>query len=300
MPPQPLRTPLMDTDEKQLLEQLLRGDPGAFGAFLERYRSLIYSVFYGKGFGFPKDYMEDIYQSFVLALGRNDYHKLRSYQGRNNCSLATFLQVIATRFALDELRKWKRQPRGRGMPASDDDLELEVADPRGGGPLPDTLDQEELDIFHNLLFSLEWKRISSVLWVFRAVTRERVADVMATSRANIDALYKRAKDQMTERFEEGNYSRARREADPRVLTPGVQALLRDLLPVPLGRLHDGLLQPGSKRLALTGLVLVEYAHFRCTATELARIAGKPGQYEPGNVAAHCQELLEGLSRRVLG
>jgi len=300
MPPPPVRTPLMDTDEKLLLEQVLRGDPGAFAAFLERYRSLIFSVFYGKGFGFPKDYMEDIYQSFVLALGRNDYHKLRAYQGRNNCSLATFLQVIATRFALDELRKWKRQPRGRGAPASEDDLELEVADPRGGGPLPDTLDLEELDIFHNLLFSLEWKRISSVLWVFRAVSRERVADVMATSRANIDALYKRAKDQMTERFAEGSYSRARREPDPRVLTPGVQEHLRKLLPVPMARLHDGLLEPGAKRRALTGLVLVEYAHFRCSATELARIAGKPGQYEAADVGDLAESLLEGLARRVFG
>ena len=294
MLPQPLPSPTMEKDDKLLLDQVLRREPGAFEAFLDRYRSLIFSVFYGKGFGFPRDYMEDVYQSFVLALSRNDYHKLRAYQGRNNCSVATFLQIVATRFALDELRKWKRHPRGRGNPATEDDPEMEVEDPRGEDPLSENLDQEQLDMFHNLLFGLEWKRISAVLWVFRGVSRERVADVMATSRANIDALYKRAKDQMTERFSEGNFARTARDPDPEVLTGDVKAALRELLPVPLRKLHEGLLVDGSKRRALLGLVLLEYAHFRCTRAELARLA------DTEDVTAACLEVLEELRERVQG
>ncbi len=205
----------MKDDEKDILERVLAGDAAAFEAFLERYRALIFSVFYGKGFAFPADYMDDLYQSFVLALARRDFHKLRAFQGRNHCTMATFLQVVATRFALDELRKWKRHPRGRGTALDDDESQSQVdpEDKRGLGPLGESLEGERLDIFHNLLFALEWKRISSVLWVFEGVTREDIAAVMATSRANIDALYKRAKDQMTERFAEGSYSRRRREPD---------------------------------------------------------------------------------------
>lgn len=290
----PAQTPLMDIDDKVLLKQVLDHEPGAFEAFLERYRSLVFSVLYGKGFGFPRDYMEDIYQSFVLALTHRDYHRLRSYEGRNNCSVATFLTIVTTRFALDELRKWKRHPRGRGHVSTDDDeLEFEAEDPRDTGPVSENLKQEELDIFHNLLFSLDWKRISVVLWVFRAVTRERVAEVMDTSRANIDALYKRAKDQMTQRFADGAYSKENREPDPEVLTPAIRERLRRLLVVPSPTLREALLQPACKHRALVGMVLLEYPHFRCTAAEISALSGG----EP--VAEICESVLEELAGRVL-
>jgi len=294
MQPSPLPIREMDTDEKELLKQVIHHEPGAFEAFLDRYRSLIFSVFYGKGFAFPRDYMEDVYQSFVLALTKNDYHKLRAYQGRNNCSVATFLQIVATRFALDELRKWKRHPRGRGnITVDDEEFELDVEDHRDIDPVSENLANEELDIFHNLLFGLEWKRVSVVLWVFRAISRERVAEVMDTSRANIDALYKRAKDQMTQRFADGSYSKAAREPDDQVLTPAIRDLLRPLLVVPSRQLQQALLQPAAKHRAIVGLVLIEYAHFRCSAAEIGRLAGGEDPAET------CESVLRELHDRVL-
>jgi DNA-directed RNA polymerase specialized sigma24 family protein len=108
-------------DEKELLTQVFDGVPGAFEAFLHRYRGLVFAVFSAPGFNFPRDYIEDIFQSFVVALSRNDYRKLRSFEGRNAATLATFLQVVATRFALDVRRRWRRQPQGRGEAGRDDD-----------------------------------------------------------------------------------------------------------------------------------------------------------------------------------
>jgi RNA polymerase sigma factor (sigma-70 family) len=263
----------MKADEKLLLDRVLSDEPGAFDDFLERYRALIYSVFYGKGYAFPADYMDDVYQSFVLALANQSYRKLRAFQGRNNCSLATFLQVVASRFALDELRKWKRHPRGRGASGDDEEILLDVEDPGLVDPVSQRLDREQADIFHNLLFSLEWKRISVVLWVFRGVTRETVADVMDTSRANIDALYKRAKDQMTKFFAEGTYSKAPRETDPRLLTREVKDALRQLLAVPPRRLWRELLVPGWKEKAVLGLIMTNYADYLCSFEEVERLLG---------------------------
>ena len=265
----------MKADEKDLLERVIGEQPGAFDEFLERYRALVYSVLYGKGFGFPSDYMDDIYQSFVVALTKDNYRKLRAFQGRNNCSLATFLQVVTTRFALDELRKWKRHPRGRGLAGMDDDeLVVEVADPHGNTPLQENLESERIDLFHNLLFALEWKRISVVLWVFRGIARETVAEMMDTSRANIDALYKRAKDQMAAAFAEGDYSTERREEDPRVLTPEIQRLRRRLLGAPPQDLNRALLQPAVKQKAVIGLIMANYSHCKITLEELERLTLK--------------------------
>ncbi|HZM01058.1 MAG TPA: hypothetical protein VFD43_12490, partial [Planctomycetota bacterium] len=100
----------MNPQEQQLLSRVFAGEPGAFEALLERYRSLIDSVFWAPGFDFPRDYHEDLFQGFVIKLAANDFHKLRAFEGRNACSLATFLQVVATRYALDERRRWRRQP----------------------------------------------------------------------------------------------------------------------------------------------------------------------------------------------
>jgi len=263
----------MTPEEKQLLDAVFSRQPGALEALLDRYRALIYSVFHGPSFHFPHDFMDDLYQSFVVALSRKDFHKLRAFEGRNSASLATFLQVVATRFALDERRKWNRHPRGRGQGGADEDEPLlEIEDTDGAKPDQPTLDREELDTFHNLLFSLDWKRISAVLWVFRGVTRERIADVMATSRANIDALYKRAKDQMTELYESGAGGRRARAYDPEVMTPEIRAALRPLLAHRSGAIHEALLRPGARRRALLGLVLVEYPRFHCSLQEVARIA----------------------------
>ncbi|MGQ0552371.1 MAG: RNA polymerase sigma factor [Planctomycetota bacterium] len=262
----------MHADEKELLERIFQDEPGAFEQLLTRYRSLVYSVLVTPGFDFPRDYLDDVFQSFVIALKNNNYHRLRAFEGRNSCALATFLQVVATRFALDERRKWRRQPRAYGQGGDDDEPTWEVADTTTVSPENQSLAREELDTFHNLLFMLDWKRISAVLWVFREIERERIAVVMATSRANIDALYKRAKDQMTELHDSKSYPRRARLPDPRVLTPAVAQALKLLLPHPVSRLHEALLQPGAKRRALVGLVVLDYPRFRCTLPELAKLA----------------------------
>jgi RNA polymerase sigma factor (sigma-70 family) len=285
----------MNVDEKELLESVFAGQAGAFEQLLERYRPLIYSVFAAPGLSFPRDFHDDLFQSFVLALSNGDYRKLRAFEGRNSCSLATFLQVVATRFALDERRKFRRQPRGYGEAGRDDDEPThEVADPHENNPAAPSLDREQQDIFHNLLFSLDWKRISAVLWVFRDVQRERIADVMATSRANIDALYKRAKDQMTALREAGSYSRLPRLPDPSVLTPDVSAALRALLPAPPREVQEALLVPGAKRRALLGLVLVLYPRFNCTRRELARLAKVPEEA----VETECLSVLREAATRL--
>jgi len=284
----------MKDDEQALLDAVFAHEPGADEALIERYRGLLYSVFHAPGFGFPADYVDDLFQSFVLSLLKDDFAKLRAFEGRNRCSLATFLQTVATRFVLDERRKWQRAPRALGQSGEDEELGGRVfEDAEGGGPEAALIDREQLDTFHNLLFSLDWKRISAILWVFRGVARERIAEVMDTSRANIDALFKRGKDQMTERVEQGGAPTRPRPADPEVLTPAVQDLLGQLFAVPIQRLHEGLLRPASGREALLGLVLVEYPRFRCSRAEVARIANTD------EVGPACEAVLGDLVTRLL-
>lgn len=284
----------MDRDERRLLDEVIGGDVDALGMLLERYRGLLYSVFHAPGFGFPQDYVDDLFQSFVVSLARNDFAKLRAFEGRNNCTLATYLQTVATRFTLDERRRWQRTPRAFGENQDDDEHPSRtVEDPESAPPDRALIDREQLETFHNLLFSIDWKRISAVLWVFRDVPRERIAEVMSTSRANIDALYKRAKDQMADLVAQGHIPAQPRRADPAVLAPAVHKLLRPLMRIPTRQLHESLLEPGAGRKALLGLVLVEYPRFLCSRQEIARIA------DQSEIVAPSVEVLERLTERLL-
>ncbi len=283
----------MKNEEAKLLQAVFDQEPGAFEALLDRYRALIYSVFHGPIFSFKADEMDDLYQSFVVALTHRDYRKLRAFEGRNKASLATFLQVVTTRFALDERRKWARQPRGYGTAGLDREQTMpDSEDEDAQQPDEPALQQEQLDTFHNLLFSLDWKRISAVLWVFRDVQREEIAVVMSTSRANIDALYKRAKDQMSDLHASGAGSRRVRQADPEVLTDPVADLLREVLPYPAKRVHRELLQPDAKRDALLGMVLTEYPRFLCSKAELMKLA------DTQDLQEQAVTVLGGLIRRL--
>jgi DNA-directed RNA polymerase specialized sigma24 family protein len=285
----------MNADEKELLDRVFKGDARAFQELLDRYQSLFYSVFSAPGFNFPRDYLDDLFQGFVVKISARDFLKLRQFEGRNSCSLATFLQVVATRFALDERRKFRRQPRAYGQGGrDDDDPTWEHEDPRDGNPDIASLERETLDTFHHLLFSLDWKRISAILWVFKDVTRERIAEVMSTSRANIDALYKRGKDQMTRLHGEGKYARGIRQPDHQVLTAPVREALRRLLPVPMDQLHEALLQPGAKRRAVLGLVLLSYPRFLCTRGELSKLL----KVREHAVEAACLSVLQEVAERV--
>jgi DNA-directed RNA polymerase specialized sigma24 family protein len=285
----------MKADEKELLDRIFAGDKSAFEQLLERYRSLFYSVFNAPGMGFPRDFLDDLYQGFVINLSARDFYKLRAFEGRNSASLASFLQIVVTRFTLDERRRFRRHPRGIGLgDREDDEPSWELEDPKKGRPDDRGQEREQFDTFYNLLFSLDWKRISAVLWVFKEVDRERIGVVMATSRANIDALYKRAKDQMTGLLAEGD-CHAPRHPDSEVLTPAVCLALRQLLGVPTRQILEGLLQPGAKRRALLGLVLTEYPRYCATRGELAKLAGLKN---PGLLEAECLTVLHELAERV--
>ena len=53
-------------------------------------------------------------------------------------------------------------------------------------------------------------------------------------------------------------------------------------------------QPGAKRRALLGLVLLDYPRFRCSQAELARLA----KVRPPEVEATCLSILDELAERV--
>lgn len=93
----------------ELLQGCIRGDAEARRRLVVEYSGIVsygVSVIFQQ-FGRPsrKEEIEDICQDVFLALFDQDARKLRQYQGRNGCSLASWLRVVANRLTIDRLRR---------------------------------------------------------------------------------------------------------------------------------------------------------------------------------------------------
>lgn len=93
----------------ELLRSCIDGDPDARRRLVEQYSGIVsfgVSVIFQQ-FGRPyrREEIEDLCQDVFLSLFENDARKLRQYKGRNGCSLASWLRVVANRATIDRLRR---------------------------------------------------------------------------------------------------------------------------------------------------------------------------------------------------
>jgi len=98
LPPSPSSEATDATTE--LLQGCIRGDVDARRRLVTEYSGIVsygVSVIFQQ-FGRPsrKEEIEDICQDVFLALFDQDARKLRQYQGRNGCSLASWLRVLTS------------------------------------------------------------------------------------------------------------------------------------------------------------------------------------------------------------
>ncbi len=99
-------------NDLDFVQKCVNGDSQSWDEFLKDYSRLIYkyirSVLSSKSdFSLIQDHLDDLFQEFFASLIQDDYRKLRSFKGKNNCSLASWLRQVAINFTLDYLRKTK-------------------------------------------------------------------------------------------------------------------------------------------------------------------------------------------------
>lgn len=111
------------TEDVEFARSCVSGDPYAWDMFVERYVKLIYSAVYAtvrlKGQeSRASDFVKDICQDIFAFLQKDNCKKLRTYQGKNGCSLASWLRLVTVRQTIDYLR---RQKKDISLDASDDE-----------------------------------------------------------------------------------------------------------------------------------------------------------------------------------
>ncbi|MDD5562035.1 MAG: sigma-70 family RNA polymerase sigma factor [Candidatus Omnitrophica bacterium] len=98
-------------DDLRFVQACVKGDKQSWNEFLSRYSRLIYNYIYSvlavKGHTLPDVQVEDVFQEIFYSLIKDNYKKLATYQGRNGCSLASWLRQVTINFTIDYLRKLK-------------------------------------------------------------------------------------------------------------------------------------------------------------------------------------------------
>ena len=92
-----------------MLDRCFAGDRKAAEAIVRQFSGLVYHAvrctLASGHVPFDPSLAEDLHNSVFLALFEKNAKKLRQYQGRNGCSLATWIRIVTVRIVLNHLRK---------------------------------------------------------------------------------------------------------------------------------------------------------------------------------------------------
>jgi RNA polymerase sigma-70 factor, ECF subfamily len=99
-------------DDLGFARRCAKGDKQAWDEFITRYSRLIYNYIYsvldcGGADQTLRASADDIFQEIFVILSKDNFHKLKSYQARSGCTLASWLRVVTVNFTLSYARKFR-------------------------------------------------------------------------------------------------------------------------------------------------------------------------------------------------
>ena len=96
-------------EDQPLLSGCISGDGRASVIFVQRFSGLVYGSVKNtltiKHVPFNSQDLEDLHNTIFLRLFEQRCNKLRQFQGKNGCSLASWIRLVAVRTVLNHIRK---------------------------------------------------------------------------------------------------------------------------------------------------------------------------------------------------
>ncbi len=184
------------------VQQCVNGDSQSWDEFLTRYSRLIYkyilSVLNSKTSA--QSHSDDVFQDLISSLIQDDYKKLRSFKGKNGCTLATWLRQVSINFTVDYLRKVRTT---LSLDAENEDgasLQDVLAD--GSLSVPELLNQEEMHrSLEDCIAELSNQgKLLIELNINQGVRLEVLKNLFRISRGAIDMQKSRIMDKLRECF----------------------------------------------------------------------------------------------------
>jgi RNA polymerase sigma factor (sigma-70 family) len=177
-------------DDLGFVQRCVKGDEATWDEFLEKYSRLIYNYIRNalntKGYSFTQDHTEDIFQDIFHSLIKDNFKKLRSFQGKNGCSLASWLRQVTINFTIDYLRKIK--PALPIEEEREDGLSLKDMLADSSPPATETLSsQENIAALEDCIEKLgNEDKYFLELYIHREIKLEDLKKVLKLSRGAVD------------------------------------------------------------------------------------------------------------------
>ena len=103
--------------DREILDACFAQDRGALEEFTRKFSKLVYysihKAFKVRGVPPQPDEIEDLFGEIFLSLFDSDFAKLRSFEGRNECTLASWIRLISSRRTIDYMRERTRHQTSR-------------------------------------------------------------------------------------------------------------------------------------------------------------------------------------------
>ena len=190
-----------EVPETELLARCLDGDKQAWESFVLKYSRLVrHSLFHTlrhKNPPIESDTIDDLHQDVFSCLVEDNFKKIRQFKGKNGCSLASWIRVIAVRKALDYLRKERATVSTRNDPNA---LENPIGDPYEKRSSEDEfLRAEEIEIMGDVIRRLHPRhRFFIELYYRQGSPIEEISEIMKLDPNAVYQLQHRVKERIRE------------------------------------------------------------------------------------------------------
>jgi RNA polymerase sigma-70 factor, ECF subfamily len=183
-------------EDRLLLAGCFSGDRDAHETLVRQFSDLVYRViqhtFSVKDISYTRYDLEDLHNGIFLRLFENRCKKLKQYKGKNGCSLASWIRIIAVRTVIDYLRKESVDALNRSKTAAP----LEVIDyVEAEEPEPWVAIDKE-DQWHMIQDSMKELRPRDKLFLklhfLERISIGEVANIMGLSESNAHSMKHRA------------------------------------------------------------------------------------------------------------
>jgi len=98
-------------NDLEFIQRCVRADKPAWEEFVDKYSRLIYNYIHSilkmKGFLVTEENIADLFQEILFSLVKDNFKRLRSFKGKNGCSLASWLRQVVINSTIDYIRKSK-------------------------------------------------------------------------------------------------------------------------------------------------------------------------------------------------
>lgn len=194
----------MDIDnlsEKELLNTCIQGSKEAWDTFVEKYTNLIYHTINKTLKTYYADHLyqdsSDIHNNVFLCLMENNYRKLRQYEGRNGCTVSSWLMVVTTNFTLNYIKKQKQHIPIEDNTTDNMDVIEKVSNPQQQ-PDEELSKKEYGEVFKELINDLNANDMLFLkLYYEKDLPPEEIAEILNLTVSTVYSKKNRIREKLT-------------------------------------------------------------------------------------------------------